>query len=142
MKHMRISAISKILFFGLLVLASCNRSNDTLEEQRKRAGIKPIVEEAGSNTQVTFVELGSVNCIPCRMMKPVMKDIETAYAGKVKVVFFDVLTDQGRPYLQQFNIKAIPTQVFLDAQGKEFARHTGFYPKDSIVALLANKGMK
>jgi thioredoxin 1 len=30
----------------------------------------------------------------------------------------------------------IPTQVFLDKDGKEFSRHEGFYPKDEIVKLL------
>jgi thioredoxin 1 len=133
-----------VLFISLISinLVLCSRSSDTLEEQRRRAGIKSLAEEVRSNASVTFVELGSVNCIPCRMMQPVMKEIETAYAGKVKVVFIDVLTDQGRPYLEKLGIKAIPTQVFLDAHGKELARHTGYYPKDSIVALLANKGVK
>jgi thioredoxin 1 len=44
--------------------------------------------------------------------------------------------------MQQFSVKALPTQVFLDAQGKELARHTGFYLKDSIVALLASNGVR
>ena len=29
--------------------------------------------------KVTFVELGSVNCIPCKQMQPVMKAIEEKY---------------------------------------------------------------
>jgi len=140
MKHMRISTISYFLFFGLLILASCGRKEAAAtHESQNKLNAK---NEPTSGAQVTFYELGSVNCIPCRMMQPVMKEIETAYAGKVKVIFIDVLTDEGRPAMQQFGIKAIPTQVFLDAQGKEFARHVGFYPKDSIVALLANKGVK
>ncbi len=75
------------------------------------------------------------------MMQPVMKEIETAYAGKVKVVFIDVLTERGRPYMTHFGAKMIPTQVFLDSTGTEFSRHTGFFPKDSIVALLASNGV-
>jgi thioredoxin 1 len=108
-------------------------------ESQKRLQTK---NEFTSRVQVAFIELGSVNCIPCRMMQPVMKEIEAEYAGKMKVVFIDVLTDQGRPYLQQFGVQKIPTQVFLNAQGKELARHIGFYPKDSIVVLLASKGIK
>lgn len=27
-------------------------------------------------TKVTFIELGSVKCIPCKMMQPVMKNIK------------------------------------------------------------------
>jgi thiol-disulfide isomerase/thioredoxin len=31
--------------------------------------------------KVTFIELGSVNCIPCKQMQPVMKSIEEKYGG-------------------------------------------------------------
>ena len=71
------------------------------------------------NEEVTFVELGSKRCIPCKMMQPVMESIETAYAGKVKVVFYDVWTEEGRPYGEKYGITAIPTQVFLDKDGNE-----------------------
>lgn len=68
----------------LLIPTGCSRSNITLEEQRKQAGIKSATEGLQSNAAVTFLELGSVNCIPCRMMQPVMKEIGKTYAGKGK----------------------------------------------------------
>ena len=137
--------VKRLFLFIVLVslnLLLCSRNNNTLEEQRKRAGKKPSAEEFRSNAAITFVELGSVNCVPCRMMQPILKAIDSAYAGKVKVVFIDVMTDQGRPYAQQFGIRAIPTQVFLDKDGREIFRHLGYYPKDSITALLTSKGIK
>jgi thiol-disulfide isomerase/thioredoxin len=39
--------------------------------------------------KVTFVELGSVNCIPCKQMQPVMKAIEKKYGEQVKVIFYN-----------------------------------------------------
>ena len=47
-------------------------------------------DKSMNSTQVTFVELGSVNCIPCKMMQPVMADIEKEYGDSVKVIFYDV----------------------------------------------------
>jgi len=91
---------------------------------------------------VTFVELGSLNCIPCKMMQPVMAEIEKEYGEQVKVVFHDVWTPEGRPYGEQYRIRAIPTQVFLDKDGKEFFRHTGFFPKEEIVKVLKQQGVK
>ena len=85
---------------------------------------------------VTFVELGSVKCIPCKMMQPIMKEIEEEYKGRVKVVFYDVWTEEGSPYAKKYAIRAIPTQVFLDRDGKEFFRHTGFFPKEEIVKIF------
>jgi thioredoxin 1 len=91
---------------------------------------------------VTFVELGSVNCIPCKQMQPVMKAIEEKYGDQVKVIFYDVWKEDQKKYAQQYGIKLIPTQVFLDENGKEFFRHEGFYPEAEIDKLLKTKGLK
>lgn len=92
--------------------------------------------------KVTFVELGSVKCIPCKQMQPIMKEIEEEYKGQVKVVFYDVWTTEGKPYIKEFGIRAIPTQVFLDKDGKEYFRHQGFFAKDELVEVLKMQGVK
>lgn len=91
--------------------------------------------------KVTFVELGSVNCIPCRMMQPVMQKIEQKYPGQVKVVFHDVWTPEGRESGAKFAIRVIPTQVFLDKNGKEYFRHEGFFPFEEVDKILKQKGV-
>ena len=92
--------------------------------------------------KVTFIELGSVKCIPCRMMQPVMKQVEEKYPGQVKVVFHDVWTPLGEPYGQQYKIIGIPTQVFLDKDGKEYARHVGFFDFANVEKVLKQGGVK
>jgi len=95
-----------------------------------------------AKTLVTFIELGSVNCVPCKAMRPVMADIETSYEGNVKVLFYDVWTKEGEPYGRKFGIRVIPTQVFLDKDGKEFFRHEGFFLASDIKKMLAEHGVK
>jgi thioredoxin 1 len=92
--------------------------------------------------KVTFVELGSVNCIPCKQMQPVMKAIEEKYGDQIEVIFYDVWKEDQKKYSKQYGIKLIPTQVFLDANGKEFHRHEGFYPEAEIDKILQGKGLK
>lgn len=103
-----------------------------------------VSTDAQNNTKpkVTFVELGSVNCIPCKQMQPVMKAIEEKYGDQVKVIFYDVWKDDQKKYAKQYGIKLIPTQVFLDSNGKEFHRHEGFYPEAEIDKILMGKGLK
>ena len=60
---------------------------------------------------VTFVELGSVKCIPCRQMQPVMKAIQKKYGNQVKVVFHDVWTDEGRSHAETYDIRVIPRRA-------------------------------
>jgi len=100
------------------------------------------VSKTAEDIKVTFIELGSVNCIPCRMMQPIMEEIKKEYKGQVKVIFHDVWTPEGRPYAQKYNIQFIPTQVFLDKDGKEYFRHVGFFPKEELVKVLQQKGVK
>ena len=100
------------------------------------------VVNRASTSKVTFVELGSVNCIPCKQMQPVMKTIEEKYGNQVKVIFYDVWKEDQKKYATQYGIKLIPTQVFLDANGKEFHRHEGFYPEAEIDKILQGKGLK
>ena len=92
--------------------------------------------------KVTFIELGSVKCIPCKQMQPVMKAIEAKYGEQVKVTFYDVWTPEQKPFAKKYGIKLIPTQIFLDEKGKEFFRHEGFYPEKEIDKLLQGKGIK
>ena len=103
---------------------------------------KQIDVVKGKNAKVTFVELGSVNCVPCKQMQPVMKAIEEKYGDQINVIFYDVWTEEHKPYAQKYGIKLIPTQVFLDENGKEFHRHEGFYPESEIDKILQSKGLK
>jgi len=92
--------------------------------------------------KVTFIELGSERCIPCRKMQPIMKSIEEKYGREVKVVFHDVLSEEGQSYGVKFGIEAIPTQVFLDSKGKEYYRHVGFFSEGELVRVLKMQGVK
>lgn len=92
--------------------------------------------------KVTFVELGSVKCIPCQKMQTVMKAIEEKYGDQVKIEFHDVWTPKGKPFAEQYKINLIPTQVFLDKEGKEFYRHEGFFSEEEVVKVLQTKGVR
>ena len=79
-----------------------------------------------------LIELGSVTCIPCKMMAPILDELRRDYAGKLQVDFIDV--QQNRDALETYQIRLIPTQVLLDGSGKELFRHEGFFPKDDLLA--------
>ena len=47
------------------------------------------------NKKLTFIELGSVNCVPCKAMQPIMEEIRVKYPDQVEVIFYDVWTSAG-----------------------------------------------
>lgn len=142
--------------FGfLLVLSACNMfESEHKKTESKRESVlitqdpkQQSLNDSTDQTQnqeylVTLIELGSVRCIPCQQMQPVMKSVEEKYGDLVKVVFYDVWTAEGSPFADQYAIEVIPTQVFLDQNGKEFYRHQGFFPEEELVKVLKSKGVK
>ncbi|WP_419714898.1 thioredoxin family protein [Fundidesulfovibrio soli] len=112
-----------------LVLAACI-AVPVLATQALAA---PLPEVPAKGT-VTMVDLGAKSCIPCKMMIPVMDALEKDYAGKAAIIFIDVWEnpEQGKKY----GLRAIPTQIFYDRDGKETYRHEGFFDRKSIAEIL------
>jgi thioredoxin 1 len=86
-----------------------------------------------------LVDLGSVTCIPCQMMAPVLEELKKEYAGRLSVEFYDVRENPDAA--TKYGIKLIPTQIFFDASGKELFRHEGFFAKDGILAKWKELGV-
>ncbi len=88
---------------------------------------------------VTMLDLGANECLPCKMMIPVMEKVEKEYRGKAAVVFIDVWKDQAPA--KRFGIRAIPTQIFFDKEGREIYRHEGFMSEDAIDRVFQRLGV-
>lgn len=89
---------------------------------------------------VTLVDLGAKKCIPCKMMAPILEELEEEYQGQAAIVFVDVWENPDA--VEQFGIKVIPTQIFYDDQGREVLRHQGFFSKEHIIGVLEKLGVR
>ncbi|MCE5300792.1 MAG: thioredoxin family protein [Spirochaetia bacterium] len=135
------------LSFAAVVYASGKPKPEAVPDTENSAAVvsataSPAAIPAAQKIKVTFIELGSVNCKPCKMMVPVMKEVEEKYGSQVKVVFHDVWTPEGAPMGRKYGIRGIPTQIFLDENGKEFYRHIGYFPMEQLVQVLKTGGVK
>ena len=89
---------------------------------------------------VTMVDLGAKKCIPCKMMAPILQELESEYRERAAIIFIDVWENSAAAHT--FSLRTIPTQIFYDAQGKEVTRHEGFLDKQSIVSQLTELGVR
>jgi thioredoxin 1 len=103
------------------------------------AGVDNTLQMAKRDGKIVMLELGSVGCIPCEAMRPVMAKLSSTYKGKLEVIFVDVSKDNTTA--RRFRVFGIPTQVFLDKSGKEVHRHVGFYAYDEIIPWLKKAGI-
>jgi thioredoxin 1 len=134
-----------ILVLIFLVFLTCSKKNgETTNLSQKdidATAEKELIVTAGtldfSKHKVTFIEIGADKCIPCKAMQPIMKEIASEYKGKIQVVFYDVWKFPS--YARDYGVQVIPTQVFLNPEGKEIFRHTGIFPKEDILSMLRQK---
>jgi thioredoxin 1 len=92
----------------------------------------------GSSGRVTMIDVGATECIPCKMMAPIMAELEKEYEGIADIIFIDIWKNpaEGRKY----GVQTIPTQIFFDSGGNEVFRHVGFLDKKPIVDILTRMG--
>ena len=135
-KRMWVAALS---LFALLAVVGALRFQSAREPpgtgmpEYRAAGRIPV------KGMVTMVDLGSDICIPCKLMAPIMEKVEKKYRGKAAVISIDVRKNQEPA--KRFGIRAIPTQIFFDKQGKEFYRHAGFMSEAQIDQVFQNMGV-
>ena len=86
-----------------------------------------------------LVDLGRATCIPCKMMAPILADLQKQFQGRLQVEVIDLRDNVAAG--QAYNLRVIPTQIFFDASGGEVFRHEGFIGKDDILAKWKELGI-
>jgi thioredoxin 1 len=79
-------------------------------------------------------EFGAGYCVSCKEMAKIMAELTTSHGDQVE--FRLIYVDKEKPLFEQYKIMLIPTQVFLDASGKEVDRHIGALPKEEVIKKL------
>ena len=141
MKYVLILFVSIVLFScegkAIQKIDAANINNIPAKIQ-----VKTDLSSETNNAKVTFIELGSVKCIPCKKTQIIIKSVEEKYGDQVNTIFYDVWTTEGKSYAAIYKINLIPTQIFLDSEGKEYFRHEGFFPEEELIKILNQKGVQ
>ncbi len=86
------------------------------------------------NYDFTFLEFSSTGCASCTQMEPVLEAVKNSKEVKVNVVFMHIMKPENQDWMKYYGISAVPLQVLLDREGKEFYRHFGVISTEDLLA--------
>lgn len=126
---------------GVLIARNADRQTTATAPTTRKTAVAVEASDpvAQGKARPRLVDLGAGKCIPCKMMAPILEDLQKTCAGKMDVQFIDVW--ENPESAKQYGIKMIPTQIFYDAAGKELFRHEGFLGKEDILAKWRELGV-
>ncbi len=96
--------------------------------------VPALAGSAPSQGKPALYEFGAGYCASCKEMAKIMGELRPQYADQLEVRM--VYADKEKDLFQHYKIMLIPTQVFLDASGKEVDRHIGALSKEEVIKKL------
>jgi len=100
---------------------------------------KPFYEYIANLDKPVLVDFGASSCTPCKLMEPILKDLQTSYSDQFETIFVHVNKEPDK--MKEFQITVIPTQIFFSAEGEELFRHVGFFSKEDILKTFQENGV-
>ena len=85
------------------------------------------------NNNLTLLDFWAPWCGPCKIMDPIIDEIEKELGDKLKVDRINVDEDPAKS--QQFGVMSIPTYIIMK-DGKEVGRKIGITAKAELQKLL------
>ena len=127
----------KIAVLAVLAAAVAGVCVVRFREAPERAPARPASQPS---SLPQLLEFGADKCKMCKEMKPILDQLAADFAGQLHVQSVHIY-EQGE-LAEKHKVNIIPTQIFLDAQGKELFRHNGFMSREDILAKWKELGVE
>ncbi|QWC21893.1 thioredoxin [Bacillus haikouensis] len=86
-----------------------------------------------TNSGLVLADFWAPWCGPCKMIAPVLEELDSEMGDKVKIVKVDV--DENQETAGKYGVMSIPTLVVLK-DGEVVDKVIGFQPKEALAELL------
>lgn len=95
---------------------------------------KNFEEEVVASEVPVIVDFWADWCMPCKMIAPVLDELDKEYDGQLKIAKLDV--DDQPALAHQYNVVSIPTLLVFKG-GEVVKQHVGAAPKETLRQLVA-----
>lgn len=113
----KILILTGVAFIAVMLILAKNQSSSSA----------PPIEVAAEAQYDQYIKQGkpifaffhSTNCDSCIEMMEIVAQVHPEFKEQVALVDVDVYNEQNNNLLRRFSIRSIPTQVFIDRNGKK-----------------------
>lgn len=85
--------------------------------------------------KVSLLDFWAAWCGPCKVMHPIIDELEKEYAGKAKIVKYDVDDAANQSVVEKYQVMAMPT-YFIEKDGQVVAQFVGAQSKKTLAEAL------
>lgn len=112
---------------------TCGEKEDIVGGDALKATDATWDEDVMKASELVMVDFWAVWCGPCQMVAPIVDELATEYAGKVKVRKLN--TDENPEIAGRYQVMSIPTILFFK-NGQAVERLVGARPKRQFKEII------
>ena len=133
-----------LIVVALFVIWAFKDDNKERETYEVIAGFELLAENNFEKEETlalgypTLLDIGGAECIPCKAMAHVLKELNEELMGKAIIKFIDYW--KYPELAKQFQFKTIPTQFFYDKNGDLYTTNEGSISKEKVLKIFAEMG--
>jgi len=86
-------------------------------------------------SKVTLIDFWAAWCGPCKVMNPIIEELENEFGDKLEVKKFDVDDSANQAEVQKYQVMAMPT-YFVEKNGEVVNQFVGAQSKKTLVEAI------
>jgi thioredoxin 1 len=90
-------------------------------------------QEIVNSDKPVLVDFAAEWCGPCKMMKPILKDLKNQMGDDITIITVDV--DRNQAAAAQYNIRSVPT-LMIFKKGESLWRQSGVIQASQLQSIL------
>jgi thioredoxin 1 len=90
-------------------------------------------QEIVNSDKPVLVDFAAEWCGPCKMMKPILKDLKNQMGDDITIITVDV--DRNQAAAAQYNIRSVPT-LMIFKKGESLWRQSGVLQAGQLQSIL------
>lgn len=110
---------------------------------KQPVGSESAVAAVSTSGMPKMIKFASPMCADCQKMAEIIDDIDDDYDDRVE--FIEIMVNNNSPsvreQIRKYNVKLVPTMVFINSKGEQIAKVEGSIPKEQFIEYL-EQGLK